>query len=465
MKRKILLFLAVMLFSNVTYNVSAVDYNFEENEDYYSSLCSSAAAAKNVTVCTAYQAYVDQKVKDAEAELKKLLADLKNLSANILSMAKKITEYEAQITKLEKDITNLEKSIKNSEKAILDLGIEIVDRTKSIDGIDQTIKDRMVQMQAFVSLNSYIDFMMGAKDFADLVLRIQGINDITEYDRGQINLLIEQVNALNADKAEVERQKAAQIQNKANLETNQETVSQLKVSITAIVTEYRKQQDLLEAKADEIAGDIEATAAILKGISEALKNVPTSSGFIRPVGSFRVSAGVWAYPEGGIHLGVDMAASVNTPIKAVANGVVIYSSNACPTYGYLGNACGKPGRSYSGNQVYLLVSVNNVSYAIAYLHLAQNTVLPIGTIVDAADVVAKLGSSGSSTGPHVHVEVIYLGTNNVGYYANAWKGDLYFGTSSGTTAINTYRCDYNGHKAPCRENPLTIFNVIVGKYY
>ncbi len=465
MKRKILLFLAVMLFSSVTYNVSAVDYNFEENEDYYSTLCSSAAAAKNVTACTAYQAYVNQKVKDAEAELKKLLGDLKNLSANILSMAKKITEYEAQITKLEKDITNLEKSIKNSEKAILDLGIEIVDRTKSIDGIDQTIKDRMVQMQAFVSLNSYIDFMMGAKDFSDLVLRIQGINDITEYDRTQINLLIEQVNALNADKAEVERQKEAQLQNKANLETSQDTVSQLKVSITAIVTEYRKQQDILEAKADQIAGDLEATTAILKGISEALKNVPTSSGFVRPVGSFRVSAGVWTYPEGGIHLGVDMSAALNTPVKAVANGVVIYSSNACPTTGYLGNVCGKPGRSYSGNQVYLMVSVNNVSYAIVYMHLAQNSVLPIGSIVDASDVVAKLGSSGSSTGPHVHVEVIYLGTNNVGYYANAWKGDLYFGTSSGTTAINSFRCDYNGHKAPCRENPLTIFNVIVGKYY
>jgi murein DD-endopeptidase MepM/ murein hydrolase activator NlpD len=160
-----------------------------------------------------------------------------------------------------------------------------------------------------------------------------------------------------------------------------------------------------------------------------------------------------------------MATSVNTSVKAVANGVVIYSSNACPTYGYLGNACGKPGRSYSGNQLYLLVSVNNISYAIAYLHLAQNTVLPIGTIVNAADVIGKLGSSGSSTGPHVHVEVIYLGTNNVGYYANAWKGDLFFGTSSGTTAINTYRCDYNGHKAPCRENPLTIFSVLVGKRY
>ncbi len=464
MKKRILLFIAMILLSSTVYNVSAVDYNFAQNEDYYSALCSSSAAARNVTACTAYQAYVNQKVKDAEKELKNLQADLKNLSGNILAMAKKISDYNNQIALLEKDISNLEKSILSSEKAILELGVEIVARSKLIDGIDQTIKDRMIQMQSFVSLNSYIDFMMGAKDFSDLVIRIEGINDITSYDRSQMDKLVVEVNALNADKAEVERQKEAQIQNKSNLELNRATTAQLKVSVTQIVTEYRKQQEVLEAKAEEIAGDLKATQAILKGVSEALKNVPTSSGFIRPLSSFRVSAGVWAYPEGGTHLGVDMATSVGSIDKAVANGVVIYSSNGCPTYGYLGNSCGKPGRTYSGNQVYLMVSVNNKSYAIVYMHLMQNSVAAIGTIVDAGDYVAKLGSSGSSTGPHTHIEVIYLGTNNVGYYANSWKGDLYFGTHSGTDGLN-YRCDYNGHKAPCRENPMTIFNVQVGRSY
>jgi len=464
MKKKILLFLALILFSSMTVNVSAVDYNFAQNENYYSSLCSSAAAANNVTACTAYQAYVNQKVINAENDLKNLQNDMKNLSANITTMANKIAGYEAQITQLEKDITNLQKSIKSSEKAILDLGIEITDRTKNIDEIDQTIMNRMVKMQAFVSLNSYIDFMMGAKDFSDLVLRIQGINDITEYDKTQINLLIEQVNALNAAKSEVERQKTAQVQNMANLKVTQSTVTQLKVGVATIITEYRKQQQILEAKEAQVAGDLAATAAILKGVSEALKNVPTSSGFIRPVSSFYVSAGVWFYSDGNVHLAADMAAGVGTPLKAVANGVVIYSSNACPTYGSFTSSCGYPGRSYGGNQVYLMVSVNNVTYAIVYMHLAQNTAIPVGTIVDAGEIVGKIGSSGGSTGPHVHVEVIYLGNNNVGYYANSWNGDLYFGVYVGTTALN-YRCDYNGHRAPCRENPLTIFNIAVGRSY
>jgi len=464
MKKKILLFIVTFMFASVVSNVSAVDYNFPANEDYYAALCSSAKAAQNVTACTAYQSYVNQKVKDAEAELKKLQADIKNLSSNILALAKKVSDYTAQIDRLEKDINNLEKSIKNSDNAIAELGVQIVTRTKTIEGIDQTVKDRMVRMQAFVSLNSYIDFMMGAKDFTDLIIRVQGINDITQYDRDQITTLMEQVNALNADKAEVERQKAAQIQNKTNLEANQTTVASLKISVNTIIGEYRKQQDLLEAKAEEMAEDIEATSAILKKVAEALKNVPTSSGFIRPFSSFHISAGVWYYPEGGVHHGLDFANPIGTNVKAVANGVVIYTSNNCPNYGYLGNTCGSPGRRYGGNQLYLMVSVKNKTYAIVYLHLLKGSTIPIGSIVDGGEIVAKLASSGSSTGPHTHVEVIYLGTNNVGYYANTWKGDLTFGTASGTTGLK-YRCDYNGHKPPCRENPQTIFNVIVGRYY
>ncbi len=464
MKKKVLLFITLILLSSTITRVSAVDYNFKDNEDYYAALCSSSAAAKNVAACTAYQAYVNQKVKDAEAELKKLQADLKNLSSNILALAKKVGDYEIQITALEKDIVNLEKAIKNSDLTILELEAQVAIRSKNINAIDGTIKDRMVKMQAFVSLNSFIDFMMGASDFSDLVIRIQGINDITEYDRHQMNLLVEQVNALNQDKAEVVRQKEVQLQNKANMETNQATIESLKTSIASILVEYRKQQDLIQSKAEEIAGDLAETKAILKGIAEALKNVPTSSGFIRPVGKFRVSAGVWYYPEGGVHLGVDFAASLGTTIMAVANGVVIYSSNACPTYGYLGSTCGKPGRSGGGNQVYLMVSVNNKSYAIAYLHLQKDTALSLGKIVDGAEFIGKVGTSGSSTGPHVHVEIIYLGTNTVGYYANAWKGDLTFGTRNGSTGLN-YRCEYNGHTPPCRENPLTFFNVQVGKSY
>jgi peptidoglycan hydrolase CwlO-like protein len=465
MKKRFLVIVYAVLFALAMSAVNAVDYDFENNEDYYAQLCSSAAAARNVVVCTAYQEYVNQKVKDAEKALKELEAELKDVKNNISSLAKKVTEYTLQIEQLEKDIELLAQSILDSEQAITDLGLQIGERTQHIDLIDNQIKERMAAMQANVSLNAYIDFMMGAKDFSDFIRRIEGINDITTYDREQMNVLMAEVTALEEDKAEVERQKLLMEENRVNLETSQVTLDTLKSSVTAILVEFRAQQDQLLEEKETLVADLDATKDILKGVAEALKDVVTSSGFIRPYASgFRISAGVWTYPEGGNHLGTDFAIGVGNNIRAVANGVVIYNANNCPTYGYLGSTCGYPGRSSGGNQAYLIVSVDGKTYAITYMHLMKDSVVPIGTIVSQGDYIGKTGSSGSSTGAHTHIEVVYLGTMSVGTYVTSWNGNLTFGTSSGTNAL-AYRCDYNGRKPPCRENPQTIFNVVVGRYY
>lgn len=465
MKKRLLVILYAVLFALALSAVHAVDYDFENNEDYYAKLCSSSAAARNVVVCTAYQQYVNQKVKDAEKALRELEAELKDVKKNITSLAKKVTEYGAQIEQLEKDIALLAQSILDSEIAIADLGVQIVNRTEHIDTIDDQIKERMVAMQANVSLNAYIDFMMGAKDFTDFIRRIEGINDITAYDRDQMTVLMDEVRALEEDKAEVERQKILLIENRTNMETSQATLDSLKASVTAILVEYRAQEEELLEEKETLVADLDATKDILKGVAEALKDVVTSSGFIRPYPSgFRISAGVWAYPEGGVHLGTDFAISIGTNIRAVANGVVVYTANNCSNYGYLGNTCGSPGRSGGGNQAYLIVSVNGKTYAITYMHLMKDSVVPIGTIVNQGDYVGRTASSGSSTGPHLHIEVVYLGTMSVGSYVTNWNGNLTFGTSTGTNALK-FRCDFNGRKPPCRENPQTIFNVVVGRYY
>ena len=245
MKKRLLVIVYAVLFALAMSAVNAVDYDFENNEDYYAKLCSSSAAARNVVVCTAYQQYVNQKVKDAEKALRELEAELKDVKKNISSLAKKVTEYSAQIEQLEKDIARLETSIADSEIAITELGVQIVNRTEHIDSIDEQIKERMVAMQANVSLNAYIDFMMGAKDFTDFIRRIEGINDITAFDRDQMNILMEEVRALEEDKAEVERQKVLLIENRTNLESSQATLDQLKASVTAILVEYRAQEEQL----------------------------------------------------------------------------------------------------------------------------------------------------------------------------------------------------------------------------
>lgn len=465
MKRIVIrLILVVLIISGVPYTEFNA-FEFEANEAYYANLCSSVEAKNYKDECSAYQAFVNEKANAAQRDLNDLRGQLKDIKSNILKLAADVTKYEKQIDRLNASIANIEKSIASSEDSIAVLKVNIEAREANINEIDSFIQNRMVSMQSFIYLNSYIDFIVGAQDFVDLVRRIEGINDITNADKLEIERLTEEVNAFNADKAELERQLSVLEENKSNLLKNRETVIELQASVEQILLEYRTQEAELMAKESYIASNLKEIQSSLKSISAALNNVVTSDGFIWPISSgFRVTAGAWTYPYGGTHLAIDLGAPVGTNVRSVGNGVVLYSANACPTYGYYGNGCGSPGINRGGNQVILLVSIGGATYGIIYMHLEKDTPIEQGRIVNQGDTIGRVGSSGSSTGPHLHIEVHYLGTKTISEYVASWNGDLSFGNKWGNAGLDR-RCDNNGNSAPCRKNPGSVFGLNYGQNY
>lgn len=465
MRKITVLILTLALTFSLNIPTYATGIDFSADEDYYADLCSSADASNYSETCNAYQNYVNDKALNAANELEDLRQELKDVKENILEYAKQISDFQAKIDALSADIVKIEKSIVQSEASIASLEADIALRENRINEIDAFIKERMVAMQSFLNLNSYIDFIMGATDFVDLVRRIEGINEITKADKANIDELTLEVEAFNLDKVELERQVISLEENKKNLEKNKVTQIGLQEAVEVILKEYQTQEAELMAKEEYMAANLSNIRDQLALIATALDNILPSAGWIYPIdGSFKVTAGAWSYPNGATHLAIDLGAPVGTPLVAVGNGVVIYTANACPTYGYYGSNCGYPGINRGGNQAYLIVSVNNKSYGIIYMHLEKDTVISSGTVVSQGQLIGKVGSSGSSTGPHLHIEVHYLGTKSVSYYATNWNGDLSFGSHWGNTGLS-YRCELNGWKAPCRENPLDIFNVNVYSWY
>lgn len=189
---------------------------------------------------------------------------------------------------------------------------------------------------------------------------------------------------------------------------------------------------------------------------EPVETIKTG-GWVYPVpGAYR-SAGTWYYEDdGGVHLGYDFAAPVGTSILAEGNGVVLRGTDACPTYGGLGDGCGYPGSYGGGNQVYLLIKMDGSLYAVKHCHLMSGTAAATGTIVSAGDVIGRVGSSGNSDGPHCHIEIFYLGSaENFTYYATHWNVDYSFGCGWYEEALG--RLCENGVGAPCRVRPESIF--------
>lgn len=464
--KKILLSIILLVFTfDVGLRNSNASNNFEQNIEFYENLCLGTTVRNNVTTCVAFQDFLNRRAANARRDLERLRSNISNIRNDITTYTRQISGFEADIRSLERQINTLTTSITSMEKSIVDIEANIKVLEENVEARNTTIRERMVALQGFITVNGYIEIIMGASSMADLIRRVEGIRDITSSDQDLITQIKDELEIIENERIELARQREALVANRENVRLNQETLEGLKEQIEIIVAEYRKQEAELIAREREAVADLTEFNQQIRAIGDALNRIAISPGWIRPMNSgFRISAGAWFYPSGGVHLGVDFAAPVGTPLRAVGNGFILFSSNACPTFGFLGNNCGAPGINRGGNQVYLVTNIAGRSFLVIYMHLERGSPIASGRIVNQGDIIGRNGSSGSSTGPHLHIEIIFLGTQSVDHYVRNWNGSFSYGAGFGTQGMNT-RCSVNGNRPPCRLNPLDVFNVRVGVSY
>lgn len=182
--------------------------------------------------------------------------------------------------------------------------------------------------------------------------------------------------------------------------------------------------------------------------SELAALLKSSSGWKLPVNGV-ISAGTWSYPDGGLHLGMDLAAGMHSKVYAPANAIVLYANAPCEdNEGYLGNLEGWP--LGGGNTIALLCAVKGRLYGVTFCHLSSTLYVQAGMSVLQGDIIALSGNSGNSTGPHTHIEVFEL-------YADAQEildtfkeyPDFQFGTGWDTPGACSVQA--------CKVRPETIF--------
>ena len=186
----------------------------------------------------------------------------------------------------------------------------------------------------------------------------------------------------------------------------------------------------------------------------------TSEGLLSPiVGTYALTAGCPYYPSGSFHVGVDIAGAgedynktMGMPLVAPADAVVLKTYNGCPSEGYYGSSCG----GKCGNHVVLVSEVNGKTFVFYFLHMRQNsiTVRP-GDFITQGTKFGEIGSSGNSTGPHVHFEIFsmtgmsvqdvvtYYGNTGVTFFLN---GKAYHDTTSFCKSDNEKFCRINPEK-------------------
>lgn len=268
--------------------------------------------------------------------------------------------------------------------------------------IEQTQKDEQVQYEAFCrqvreeeerGTVSYWSVLFKATGFDDLLSRLDFVNEIMDYNQSIIDKLRQTRQSLVLHQEELAQHKSELEATQAELEEQIALATQIVQQYAADTAAAKKLYDEKEAQAAAIEKQMKEEAERAR-----LANLPSagSGGYIWPTNVTRIitspigyrSAASTNYVGSTNHKGVDIGAYYGSNILAAKAGVVSIAS-----YGWNGGY---------GNYVVILHG-SNESYTL-YAHMSS-ILVTAGQQVSQGQVIGLVGSTGNSTGPHIHFEV------------------------------------------------------------
>ena len=451
MKRKkllnifLVLLLVLPLCSKTSFIYADEDEEYEEYEEYEEETEEKTDYEKCVydndkAACRAI-------AKNAQSSLKEIEEQIAAAQDNREAAAALANEYAVKAQAYQGEIDTLKIQIDELKDRIEELTVQIAENESKVEALNTRVKNRMVETQKSMHFNGYLEFILGSKSFTDMLSRVYGVEAIVSKDKSDREMLLSVIEQLNKDKAELDA-------SKKELDEKYDEIVAKQAELIAMQEFYEEEALRISEELDAMTEARDNIYNTFDDLREALKatGVTVSDGFVPAVHNSWISASVWNYDNdflgGAWHLGVDYAASRGREIHAPAGGVVIRADDGCSDPGYLGSSCGA-WISGGGSQVYMMCEVDGSIYGFIFFHL--NTVyVSYGDYLLQDDVIGLVGSSGSSTGPHCHIEMYYLGDGELlDYLSMGWNAT--FSVGRGRTAYNN-RCE-NGTPAPCILNP------------
>ena len=383
------------------------------------SLLLSAAVAMTMTLSTvmtplaaANVSDLRQKLQEQQAALEKVNQQLKETQSDKADAQAIKTQLEqqkslllSQIGTLTEQIGGLDNDIVNKQDEINQKQQEVDQKQAEYDQRWADFKDRMRAMQRLNDGGS-IALLSSATNLYQLLTFATTLEQIVSKDEEICQQLEDEHTQLEQQRAELEQAKADLEAKKADYEAQKaalnsktselaENISQTDESISkAEAEEQALKEAQIEAnkKVDEAAKELDAA---LNAANQAYGNasIQCSLDFGRPLATYKY---VSCYFGGNGHRGTDYAAPGGTEIYAVSGGVVTAAAYHY-SWGYY-------------VQVYHGKDDNGNSYSTLYAHMNSAPIVSVGQSVSKGQTLGFVGSTGNSTGNHLHLE---MKVNNV----------------------------------------------------
>ena len=392
-------------------------------------------------------------VKDMESyreRLGEISKEQHELDKQIADAQENIDHQEQVQKNISARINSLNEEINITNNYIYELDVKIIGQQRLVDQkqeeIDKGVSDFKGRLRAMYIAGSegYTEIIMSSNDFFDVLMRTELIKRVADHDKNELDRLVKLKNELTEQKKELDDQKAEYKEQLDSLSEKMQYLDELYEKSTASMEESKELKDKLDEQskilnsekaqyADKLSeflkddygdsadetGRMQTELAAIKKLRElwsqqtadtAKKNETeeTKKGeclynFGWPCPSTKVvTSGVGAR-WGTTHKGLDIGANMGSEIVASEGGKVVIACNECTHNVPKDGSCGCGG----GYGNYVVIDHGN-GFLTLYGHLTEATVA-VGQKVDKGQKIGISGTTGWSTGPHLHFELRYGG--------------------------------------------------------
>lgn len=321
--------------------------------------------------------------------------EIKQVQNKKNSLLDEIEELDAEMNKAQKELDNIQGQIN-------DLNSQIKNREKKIDDANKKREEEELLLQKRVRAmyengnTAYLSLILNSENITDFIKRCELAERMIEADKELFNELEQlkkdtenEIKALEDDKVVVEAAKKQETASRDKLATSRSAKDSRVKLLQKDINELQKQLDR----------ELEESQAIereLRALSGESTVVYKNEAFIWPAAyskSITCKYGPRIHPitkKKSTHTGIDIRAAMNTNVYATASGKVI-----------------KAGWNTAYGNMIIIDHGNGITSLYGH---ANKLNVKVGDTVNQGDIIMKAGSTGYSTGPHLHFEVRKNGT-------------------------------------------------------
>lgn len=392
-------------------------------------------------------------ISDRKQEVQEKLASIREDKAKAKEALDLVNDQvlltEQQISAIQSLIDATQAQIDESQALLDQYDADITAKEAEIADLEQQEQEQLEEYYTQVRWMdehgsiSYLSILFQASSFSELLDYITVIGDLIAYNDRIVTQLQEtqtalaeardQVQAVRDQQAQVQAQLEAQ---KAQQQAQMDQLEAQKAQLEKDRAEAAALMDQIAASESEAAEEARKLAAAEAEVQQALKNAERKYAEQLAALNGNANTGEWYWPLPGktkisslfggrylfgrweSHTGTDIPAAGGTPIHAAKDGVVTYvSPNKNTSYGW-----------------YCMISHGN-GYVTLYAHQCQRPIVSEGQSVSKGQVIGYVGTTGNSTGNHLHFELringvrsdilkLYPGMKFTGY-GTSWYGANY----------------------------------------